>query len=104
MKLTVKQKEIVDKFNHLQQKHGNVFISARFGNKPRFMRLDCRDKMLVTMGGEFGGVLDQRVLNGLDSKGLIQPVDANFNHLTDKEVQDSLYDKDIQFIGGVILQ
>lgn len=104
MKLTVKQKEMVEKFKSLQDRHNNkVFISARIGNKPRIMRLDDEEEMLVTIGGEFGGVLNQRVLNGLDRKGLIQPVDINFNYLTDEEVQESLYNDEVKLIGAIII-
>ncbi|MFK3936646.1 hypothetical protein ACI2JA_03900 [Alkalihalobacillus sp. NPDC078783] len=102
MKLTKKQQEIVNIFKELQEANNNkVFITSRFRNGAKIVRLDS-----VNANGQINVTVledvSQRILNGLDSKGMIQPVDIDFNHLTPTQLADSLYNKEIKFLGGIL--
>ena len=99
MKLTKKQQEVVKQFQELSKEHDNkIVINARLG-KAYFWKIDSENEIMTTVSRD---PINQRVLNGLDEKGLIQPVDSSFNPLTSDEIQESKYNKNIKFVGAVI--
>lgn len=96
IKLTQRQKEVVDKFHALEREHGEGNIYVRYIN-------DCWNVMFVihkkgdsnvTLMLKEENKINRSIFNALEKKGLMQPTDINHN-----PVEDANYTGGVAYLG-----